>query len=102
MVFPSVTGISFASHEVVPEAVPVTPLEVCHVTRATPAAAEAVPLMEVVGASTETIAASVELTEMLTAAVFPARAITTLRAIITNTVQIFFMITYRQNIFPID
>jgi hypothetical protein len=92
----------FASQFVVPEAVPVTPFDVCHVTRATPVAAEAVPLMDVVGVATETIAASVEPTEMLTGAAFSAQAIARLRTIIADTVQIFFMITYRQNIFPID
>jgi hypothetical protein len=102
VVLPSATGISFASHFVVPEAIPVTPFEVCQVTRATPATAEAVPLMEVVGAATETIAASVEPTEMLTGAASCPNAITTLKTIIADTVQIFFMITYRQNIFPID
>jgi len=102
VVFPSATGMSFASHVVVPEAVPVTPFDVCQVTRATPATAEAVPLMEVVGAATETIAASVEPTEMLTAAASCPKAIARLRTIIADTVQIFFMITYRQNIFLID
>jgi hypothetical protein len=102
VVLPSATGMSFATHVVVPEAVPVTPFEVCQVTRATPATAEAVPLIEAVGVATETIAASVEPTVILTGAVACAQTITTLKTIIADTLQIFFMITYRQNNFSID
>ena len=55
-----------ACHVVVPEAVPVRPFEVCHLTRVTPVPADAVPLSESVDPVTETTGEIFESIERLT------------------------------------
>ena len=95
VVFPSATGMPDATHAPVPLAVPVTPFEVCHVTRAMPAAAAAVPLTEMVDAVTVSTAAAGASMAMLTGELLWPYADAIVRkpyARIAEARQMFFMI----------